>query len=121
MEPFISPPSIMRSPRRPEPDVGCRERVESHDPVRRWVNTTSGCKRPPPTHTLPLHLSNPPDRAATVEAKSKGHQVVCVDVDEAKVAAVNSTASPVFERGLNELPRGTPEGDSAPPVTYPAP
>jgi UDPglucose 6-dehydrogenase len=33
----------------------------------------------------------------------KGHQVVCVDVDDRKVAAVNSAASPIYERGLDEL------------------
>jgi UDPglucose 6-dehydrogenase len=35
----------------------------------------------------------------------KGHQVVCVDVDERKVAAVNSGVSPIYERGLDELLR----------------
>jgi UDPglucose 6-dehydrogenase len=35
----------------------------------------------------------------------KGHEVVCVDVDEGKVAAVNSAASPMHERGLDELLR----------------
>jgi UDPglucose 6-dehydrogenase len=35
----------------------------------------------------------------------KGHEVVCVDVDGGKVAAVNSAASPMHERGLDELLR----------------
>lgn len=35
----------------------------------------------------------------------KGHEVVCVDVDERKVAAVNSADSPIYEEGLDELLR----------------
>lgn len=35
----------------------------------------------------------------------KGHHVVCVDVDERKVAAVNSAASPIYEQGLDDLLR----------------
>lgn len=33
----------------------------------------------------------------------KGHTVVCVDVDTAKVDAVNRSTSPIFEHGLDEL------------------
>ncbi len=32
-----------------------------------------------------------------------GHEVVCVDVDEKKVAAINSRMPPIFEEGLQEL------------------
>jgi UDPglucose 6-dehydrogenase len=35
----------------------------------------------------------------------KGHEVVCVDIDEGKVAAVNSATSPIHERGLDDLLR----------------
>lgn len=35
----------------------------------------------------------------------KGHAVVCVDVDERKVAAVNAGVTPIYERGLEELLR----------------
>ena len=33
----------------------------------------------------------------------KGHQVTCVDVDQAKVDAINSGVSPIHERGLEDL------------------
>lgn len=33
----------------------------------------------------------------------KGHRVVCVDVDEDKVAAIESGVSPIYEQGLDEL------------------
>lgn len=33
----------------------------------------------------------------------KGHQVVCVDVDEAKVSKINQAIPPLYERGLAEL------------------
>ena len=36
---------------------------------------------------------------------AKGHRVVCVDVDPARVAALNSARSPIFEAGLDELLR----------------
>ena len=32
-----------------------------------------------------------------------GHDVVCVDKDEAKVAALNAGQSPIYEPGLSEL------------------
>lgn len=35
----------------------------------------------------------------------KGHQVVCVDLDQAKVDKINRSVSPIFERGLDELLR----------------
>ena len=35
----------------------------------------------------------------------KGHQVTCVDVDPARVAALNAAESPIFEAGLDELLR----------------
>jgi UDPglucose 6-dehydrogenase len=33
----------------------------------------------------------------------KGHQVTCVDVDQAKVDAINNGVPPIHERGLQEL------------------
>ena len=33
----------------------------------------------------------------------KGHDVVCVDVDQAKVDRINRGESPIFEPGLDEL------------------
>jgi UDPglucose 6-dehydrogenase len=33
----------------------------------------------------------------------KGHQVICVDVDRAKVDLINRGTPPIYERGLNEL------------------
>jgi UDPglucose 6-dehydrogenase/GDP-mannose 6-dehydrogenase len=33
----------------------------------------------------------------------KGHDVVCIDVDPAKVELINAGKSPIFERGLDEL------------------
>lgn len=36
----------------------------------------------------------------------RGHQVVCVDLDSAKVAKINQAISPVYEPGLEELLRG---------------
>jgi len=38
---------------------------------------------------------------------SKGHQVTCVDIDRARVEALNAARSPIFERGLDELLRDT--------------
>ena len=35
----------------------------------------------------------------------KGHQVVCVDIDQAKVDAINRGHSPIHESGLEELLR----------------
>jgi UDPglucose 6-dehydrogenase/GDP-mannose 6-dehydrogenase len=35
----------------------------------------------------------------------KGHRVVCVDVDTARVAALNAGKSPIYENGLDELLR----------------
>jgi len=36
----------------------------------------------------------------------KGHRVVCVDLDEAKVAQINAGQSPIHEEGLDELLQG---------------
>jgi UDPglucose 6-dehydrogenase len=33
----------------------------------------------------------------------KGHEVACIDLDSAKVAAINAGKSPIFELGLDEL------------------
>lgn len=33
----------------------------------------------------------------------KGHQVICVDIDSAKVAMINRAVSPIYEAGLPEL------------------
>ena len=33
----------------------------------------------------------------------KGHQVICVDIDQARVAALNRAESPIYEAGLEEL------------------
>jgi UDPglucose 6-dehydrogenase len=33
----------------------------------------------------------------------KGHQVVCVDIDQEKVAKINQATPPIYERGLEEL------------------
>src|SRR5262245_6759972 len=35
----------------------------------------------------------------------KGHQVTCVDIDPARVAALNRAESPIYEAGLEELLR----------------
>jgi UDPglucose 6-dehydrogenase/GDP-mannose 6-dehydrogenase len=35
----------------------------------------------------------------------KGHQVICVDVDAAKVARINRGEPPIYENGLEELLR----------------
>ena len=35
----------------------------------------------------------------------KGHDVVCVDVDQRKVDLINAGTSPIFERGLEDLLR----------------
>lgn len=35
----------------------------------------------------------------------KGHQVVCVDVDQEKIEKINRTISPIYEKGLEELLR----------------
>ena len=34
-----------------------------------------------------------------------GHQVICVDVDQAKVDLINQAAAPIYEPGLDELLR----------------
>lgn len=34
---------------------------------------------------------------------AKGHQVTCVDIDPARVAALNAARSPIFEAGLDDL------------------
>ena len=34
---------------------------------------------------------------------SKGHQVTCVDVDEAKIRMMQKGISPIYEEGLEEL------------------
>ena len=36
---------------------------------------------------------------------AKGHQVTCVDIDAARVAALNAATSPIFEVGLEDLLR----------------
>ncbi|MCX7789401.1 MAG: UDP-glucose/GDP-mannose dehydrogenase family protein [Chloroflexaceae bacterium] len=36
---------------------------------------------------------------------AKGHHVICVDVDQAKVALINRAQSPIYEPGLDELLR----------------
>jgi len=33
----------------------------------------------------------------------KGHRVICVDVDQEKISAINSGVSPIYEEGLEEL------------------
>lgn len=33
----------------------------------------------------------------------KGHSVICVDIDEKKVASINKKKSPIYERGLNKI------------------
>lgn len=33
----------------------------------------------------------------------KGHQVVCVDIDQSKVDQINKGAAPIYERGLDDL------------------
>ncbi len=33
----------------------------------------------------------------------KGHQITCVDVDQAKVDSINNGVSPIYERGLGDL------------------
>ena len=33
----------------------------------------------------------------------KGHNVICVDIDQEKVAKINAGVSPIYERGLDEL------------------
>jgi UDPglucose 6-dehydrogenase/GDP-mannose 6-dehydrogenase len=33
----------------------------------------------------------------------KGHQVVCVDIDQEKIARINQAIPPIYERGLEEL------------------
>jgi UDPglucose 6-dehydrogenase len=38
---------------------------------------------------------------------ARGHRVVCVDVDEDKVAQINSGVSPIHEKGLEDLLRRT--------------
>ena len=35
----------------------------------------------------------------------RGHEVICVDIDPARVAALNRAESPIFETGLDELLR----------------
>lgn len=35
----------------------------------------------------------------------KGHQVICVDVDQEKIEKINRTISPIYEKGLEELLR----------------
>ena len=33
----------------------------------------------------------------------KGHQITCVDVDQAKVDSINKGIPPIYERGLGDL------------------
>ncbi|QNG60224.1 UDP-glucose/GDP-mannose dehydrogenase family protein [Bacillus sp. PAMC26568] len=40
-----------------------------------------------------------------------GHQVICVDIDEAKVAMLNKGDSPIYEPGLEELMKKNVESD----------
>ena len=42
-----------------------------------------------------------------------GHDVTCVDVDEAKVKLMESGVSPIYEEGLEELIIGGEDGDEA--------
>ncbi len=48
----------------------------------------------------------------------KGHTVICVDVDAAKVEQINAGESPIYEPGLEELLRRNvgraPAGDDRP-------
>ena len=34
---------------------------------------------------------------------AKGHEVTCVDIDPARIDALNAAKSPIFEAGLDEL------------------
>lgn len=40
---------------------------------------------------------------ATVCLTENGHSVTCVDIDENKIAMLNSGKNPIFEDGLEEL------------------
>ncbi len=41
----------------------------------------------------------------------KGHQVVCVDVDQEKVSKINQASPPIYEKGLEELLRKNINGN----------
>ena len=45
-----------------------------------------------------------------------GHQVVCVDKDSSRIAALNAGEIPIFEPGLTEIVRALREGRDPPEV-----